>query len=140
MILPVFYFKQMVLVMSPPSEYIKHKIALKEHLNQELNPDEKKFIRENIQEIQKLKAIDRKQEKQKKFEKEKHLHLMYKKKVAKGPNPLSVKKANRDAEADEAEEHEDDGKKKRRKRAGRRRRDDKEDRKNAENAADHVGS
>ena len=60
----------MALVMAAPSDFIKYKIALKKELNQELNPTEKQFIRENIQEIQKLKAKDAKEEKKKKYEEE----------------------------------------------------------------------
>ena len=69
-IVPVIYFKQMALVMAPPSDFIKYKIALKKDMNQDLNPSEKQFIKENIQEIQKLKAKEIKEERQKKYEEE----------------------------------------------------------------------
>ena len=45
MIVPVFYFKKMVMMMAQPTEFMKHKIAIKEHLNQELNEGERKFIK-----------------------------------------------------------------------------------------------
>jgi len=131
MVVPVFYFKQMVLIMAQPSEYLKHKMAIKEHMNQDLNDADKKFIKENIQEIQMLKARDLKAEKLKKFEEEKELHLMYKKKVAKGPNPLSIRRSHR------PEEHQNtqsgDAKKNKRKRAGaRKKREEKALSKSAE--------
>ncbi|CAI2378632.1 unnamed protein product [Moneuplotes crassus] len=83
MVVPVFYFKNMVLMMAQPSEFLKNKIAIKEHMNQDLNEDERKFIKENKQEILKLKSKERKEEKRKIFEEEKSLHVMYKKKQEK---------------------------------------------------------
>jgi hypothetical protein len=122
MVLPVFYFKSMVMIMAQPSEYIKHKMAIKEQMNQDLNEEEKKFIKQNAQEILKIKARERKEEKLKKFEEEKSLHLMYKKKVAKGPNPLSVKRGR---EGEEKQQNEDSQKKKRKRAGARKKREDK---------------
>ena len=135
LVVPVFYFKQMVLIMAQPSEYIKHKIAIKEHMNQDLNPEDKEFIKSNIQEIQKLRAKEKKEEKLKKLEEEKPLHLMYKKKVAKGPNPLSVRKTKRSrGDGGDHNDDNDDSKKKRRKRTGnRKKRDEKADSKANDN-------
>ena len=53
---------------------------------------------------------------------------MYKKKVAKGPNPLSIKKK----EDDHLDTKHADAKKKRRKRSGKRRRDEKNEEKQQE--------
>ena len=69
-VVPVFYFKNMVLMMAQPTEYLKNKILIKQHINQDLNEDERKFLKEHSQEILKLKAKERKAEKLKKFEEE----------------------------------------------------------------------
>lgn len=119
-IVPIFYFKSMVLMMGQPSEYIKHKMAIKDSMNQEMGIEDRKFIKSNIQEIQKLRAKENKELKNQKYEEEKHLHLMYKKKVAKGPNPLSVKRSRRSDDNDNKSE----STKKRRKRAGKRKKRD----------------
>jgi len=95
---PIFFFRKEVLIMDTPSEAFDDKMKFKELLKMEPTKQEKKFISQNKEIILKVKEEERVQERAKERQKVKDLFCMgIKTKLAKGPNPLSMRKAHKKA-------------------------------------------
>ena len=95
---PIFFFKQEVLIMDTPSDAFNDKMKFKELLKLEPTKQEKKYILQNKEVIKKVQEEERIKEKMKDREKVKDLYCMgIKTKLAKGPNPLSMRKAGKRA-------------------------------------------
>lgn len=110
--------------MDAPSDYIKYKMMVKQNLKQELDPEDKRFIKSNIQEIQKLKAEEQREIKRQKLAEFDDIKIMYQnQKKAKGPNPLSIKRSHKE-KVDVQDTTKSEGGKRRRKRAGKRNKDE----------------
>ena len=90
---PLFFFRQQVLIMDTPSEQFQEKMALKEKLKLEPTMHEKAFLKSQREIIERVKQEQLLAEKNKRRDAVKDLYVMgIKKKIAKGPNPLSMKK------------------------------------------------
>ena len=90
---PIFFFKKQVLVMDTPSESFNDKMKLKEILKMEPTHYEKRFIKGQQDVIQKLREEEFEKELMMKRKQDKELYCMgIKTKLAKGPNPLSMRK------------------------------------------------
>lgn len=90
---PIFFFKNQVLVMDTPSDSFNDKMKLKEILKMEPTIQEKRFIKGQQDVIKKLRKEEFEKELMKKRQAEKDLYCMgIKTKLAKGPNPLSMRK------------------------------------------------
>ena len=125
MIIPTFFFKSSVALMDAPSDYIKYKMMIKQQMKHDLDPEDKRFIKSNIQEIQKLKAQENKERREAKKAEYDDIKIMYQnQKKAKGPNPLSYKRPKQTFVENIDTENTAKSNKKRRKRAGKRKRDE----------------
>jgi len=90
---PIFFFRHNVLIMDSPSEVTEQKFKIKEQLKLEPTKAEKKFLQGQKKEIEQLLKEERVQEHLKEKEKIKDLYCMgISHRVAKGPNPMSVKR------------------------------------------------
>ena len=90
---PIFFFKRQVLIMDTPSDAFNDKMALKEILKMEPTKQEKTYIAQNREIFDRVKKEEEIAEKKKYRDGIKDLYCMgIKTKLAKGPNPLSVKK------------------------------------------------
>ena len=90
---PIFFFKTQVLIMDTPSDAFKDKMAFKELMKLEPTIQEKSYIKQNRDVILKIKKEEEVEEKKKYRESVKDLYCMgIKTKLAKGPNPLSMRK------------------------------------------------
>ena len=91
---PIFFFKRQVLIMDTPSDAFEEKMKFKEMLKMEPTIREKKILRGQQDIIRKIQHEKLVEDKIKYRNNIKDLYCMpeYKKKTAKGPNPLSMKK------------------------------------------------
>ena len=90
---PLFFFKDTVLIMDSPSDMTKTKFQIKEQLKLEPTKSEKKWFKTEREEMDKFIKEERLEEKSKKQKATKDLLCMgMVRKLAAGPNPLSVRK------------------------------------------------